>query len=127
MATIPPLVSGYGISQHRTTTGAVGGSGHGPAAPDAPETIADPLRTALDSALKSAAGRQNGLAPLYADLAALTADADLHRPSAPPWTFFSRCGCLRTVLMGPACKRPSSAPGCFSKHPWREGPMTAPT
>jgi len=80
MVTIPPLVSGYGVVQQRTHPDASPQSGQGAAASAAPPPApADPLLALLDATLKSAAVRQNGLAPLYADLTALAA-----RPDLPP-------------------------------------------
>lgn len=79
MVTIPPLVSGYGVVQQRVHSDASSHSGQGAAAPAAPPAPTDPLLALLDATLKSAAVRQNGLAPLYADLTALAA-----RPDLPP-------------------------------------------
>ncbi|MGN6462164.1 MAG: hypothetical protein ACTHLY_13300, partial [Pseudolabrys sp.] len=79
MVTIPPLVSGYGVVQQRVHSDASSHSGQGTAAPAAPPAPTDPLLALLDATLKSAAVRQNGLAPLYADLTALAA-----RPDLPP-------------------------------------------
>lgn len=81
MVTIPPLVSGYGVVQQRTHPDASSQPGQGAAAPAAPPpaTPADPLLALLDATLKSAAVRQNGLAPLYADLTTLAT-----RPDLPP-------------------------------------------
>ncbi len=80
MVTIPPLVSGYGVVQQRTHPDASPQPGQGAAVPAAPPPApADPLLALLDATLKSAAVRQNGLAPLYADLTAFAA-----RPDLPP-------------------------------------------
>lgn len=80
MVTIPPLVSGYGVVQQRTHPDASSHPGQGAAAPAAPPPApTDPLLALLDATLKSAAVRQNGLAPLYADLTAFAA-----RPDLPP-------------------------------------------
>jgi flagellar hook-length control protein FliK len=76
MATIPPLGSGFGVVQQRSPSGAPQPSADAPTA-GGPEPAADSLQAVLDAVLKNSATRQNGLAPLFADLEALVARVDL--------------------------------------------------
>ena len=89
MATIPPVQPGlsYAPAGTRPEPAAVVGHGGGngaagaaPAAAAVEAAIVDPLMAALTEALATAAPRQNGLAPLFADLEVLVAQPDIPQP-----------------------------------------------